>query len=274
MAFKCPECEFIADNKSQLLQHQRSANQWRSFNCEVCGARFRRKANLDRHMVKHKDDNNVHCQPCGRAFSRPDALERHLREKHQIRGWTKRRHNEIDSNQTTKRLCKADDPKLFYTISKVKDQWIPKIRTTASVYKVKFKDIEVTDDVLSALKILFSFLFDEMTKGSKSDDLVMMTIQSPSLGYPIVIPMDKLSTLTTDRFMAELERVLQSNEEFVLDESLIFEVTLCDMPEGGTVKLCKYLNTEKFLKDKKCIIRIQNKDELCCARAIITTKAQ
>ena len=113
MAFKCPECEFIADNKSQLLQHQRSANHWRSFNCEVCGAQFRRKANLDRHMVKHKDNNNVHCQTCGRAFSRPDALERHLREKHQIRGGTKRRLNEIDSNQTAKRLRKADDQKVF-----------------------------------------------------------------------------------------------------------------------------------------------------------------
>ena len=151
---------------------------------------------------------------------------------------------------------------------------MPKFRTTASVYKVKFKDVEVTDDVLSALKVLFSSLFDEMTKGSKSNDLVMMTIQSPSLDYPIVIPMDKLSTLTTDRFMAELERVLQSNEEFVIDESLIFEVTLVDMPEGGTGKRFKHLNTEKFLKDKKCIIRIQNNDELCCARAIITAKAQ
>ena len=63
--------------------------------------------------------------------------------------------------------------------------------------------------------------------------------------------MDKLSTLTTDRFMAELERVLQSNEEFVIDESLIFEVIFVDMPEGRTVKWCKYLNTEKFLEDKK-----------------------
>ena len=151
---------------------------------------------------------------------------------------------------------------------------MPKLRTTASVYKVKFKDIEVTDDVLSALKVFFSSLFDEMTKGSKSNDLVMMTIQNPSLDYPIVIPMDKLSTLTTDRFMAELERVLQSNEEFVIDESLIFEVTLVDMPEGGTGKRCKHLNTEKILKDKKCIIRIQNNDELCCARAIITAKAR
>ena len=29
---------------------------------------------------------------------------------------------------------------------------------------------------------------------------------------------------------------------------------------------------EKIAKKKKCIIRIQNKDDLCCARAIVTMK--
>ena len=45
----------------------------------------------------------------------------------------------------------------------------------------------MTDDVLFAQKVLFSSLFDEMTKGSKSNDLVMMTIQGQSLDCPIVI---------------------------------------------------------------------------------------
>jgi hypothetical protein len=80
--------------------------------------------------------------------------------------------------------------------------------------------------------------------------------------------------LTVDRFMAEIERVLQSHEEFVIDESLIFEVTLVDMANGGTRKRCKFVNTQKFLQNKKCILRIQNDDDLCCARAIITAKAR
>lgn len=36
--------------------------------------------------------------------------------------------------------------------------------------------------------------------------------------------------------MAESERVLQSNEDFVIDESLLFEITLVDMPKGGAQK--------------------------------------
>ncbi len=101
-----------------------------------------------------------------------------------------------------------------------------------------------------------------------------MTVQSPSLDYPIVIPFIRTPELTVDRFMAEIERVLQSNEDFVIDESLMFEVTLVDMPNGGAQKRCKYVDTGRFLEDKRCVIRIQNDDDLCCARAIITAKAK
>jgi hypothetical protein len=31
---------------------------------------------------------------------------------------------------------------------------------------------------------------------------------------------------------------------------------------------------ERFLRDKRCIIQIQNTDDMCCARAIVTAKAK
>ena len=74
--------------------------------------------------------------------------------------------------------------------------------------------------------------------------------------------------------MSEIERVIQSNEDFVIDSGLIIEVTLVDMPKGGVHKRCKFVNTDKFIKDKKCIIRILNNDDLCCARAIVIAKAK
>ena len=46
------------------------------------------------------------------------------------------------------------------------------------------------------------------------------------------------------------------------------------MPKGGVHKRCKFVNTDKFLKDKKCIIRILNNDDFCCARAIVTANAK
>ncbi len=46
------------------------------------------------------------------------------------------------------------------------------------------------------------------------------------------------------------------------------------MPSGCSRKRCRYVNFERFLKDKKCIIRIHNNAELCCARALVTAKAR
>ena len=153
---------------------------------------------------------------------------------------------------------------------RIKEQKIEKFKTTASSYKDSFKDIEVSEDVFGTLRRLFYGLFDDLTQGSKSEDLVRLTVQSPSLDYPIVIPFLKIPNLTSDRFMSEIERVIQSNEDFVIDSGLIIEVTLVDMLKGGVHKRCKFVNTDKFLKDKKCIIRILNNDDLCCARAIVT----
>lgn len=83
--------------------------------------------------------------------------------------------------------------------------------------------------------------------GANSKDLVRITVQSPSLDYPIVLPFMRTEQLTVDRFMAEIERVLQSNEEFVIDQSLLFEVILADLPDGGAQKRCKFVNSQKFL---------------------------
>ncbi|XP_053397354.1 uncharacterized protein LOC128556395 [Mercenaria mercenaria] len=275
MVFHCPECDFTADKKSELLKHQRVENHWRCFRCDICDARFTRKANLDRHMEKHRKMSNVHCSECGRCFSRPDNLQRHRLEKHQIGGGGQK----IPSDQKAdngyiKRLRKDDNPRDFYAISKMKEQCIPKFRTTASAYKFTFQDTEVTEDVLSTLRKLFSANFEDLTRESKPKDLVRLTVQTPSLDYPIVIPFLPITQLKTDRFMAELERVLQSNEDFAIDETLLFEVTVVDMPDGGTRKRCKHVNTEKFLHDKRCVIQIQNDDDLCCATAIVTAKAK
>lgn len=69
---------------------------------------------------------------------------------------------------------------------------------------------------------MFTTIVEELTKGAKSTYFVRMTVQTASLDYPIVIPFVKTPELTVDRFMAEIERVLQSNEDFVIDETLLF----------------------------------------------------
>jgi hypothetical protein len=55
---------------------------------------------------------------------------------------------------------------------------------------------------------------------------------------------------------------------FTFSRSFNFLMAIC------SGKRCDYVDTERFLNDKRCIIQIQNKDDMCCARAIVTAKAK
>ncbi|CAC5374270.1 unnamed protein product [Mytilus coruscus] len=76
-----------------------------------------------------------------------------------------------------------------------------------------------------------------------------------------------------ETLLREIERVLQSYEQFVLDDSLEIEMTHVELPVGGTRKQGKYVDLERFMKTKQCILTIRNRDDLCCARALVTAKA-
>jgi hypothetical protein len=82
-----------------------------------------------------------------------------------------------------------------------------------------------------------------------------------------------MNQLTSELLLTEIERVLQSNKQFILDHCVQLNITHVSLPKGGTGKRCDYVDTERFVKDKRCIIQIQNKDDMCCARAIVTAKA-
>ena len=80
--------------------------------------------------------------------------------------------------------------------------------------------------------------------------------------------------LTTERVLSEIERVVQSNHEFRLNDSVDVNLIHVEMPHGGKgTKRCE-INLEKHLTKKRSIIRIQNKDELCLARALVVAKAK
>jgi hypothetical protein len=60
----------------------------------------------------------------------------------------------------------------------------------------------------------------------------------------------KLSQLNAERFLSGIERVLQSYEQFVLDETLEIELINVSLPSGGIGKRCKYVDLEKTLLEK------------------------
>ena len=78
-----------------------------------------------------------------------------------------------------------------------------------------------------------------------------------------------------DELLDTLAGKLNSNEEFHPDRGLQVDVVLVRMPTPGSGRK-KYVGLRAFdvdSKRKRSIIRIQNNDELCCARAIVTMRA-
>ena len=121
------------------------------------------------------------------------------------------------------------------------------------------------------LSLLIEFT-GNITEFMDPTDLVRLTIQCPELDYPISLPFMRVGQLSAERLLAEIERVLQSYEEFVIDQSLVIELIHVRLP-AGRGKRC-YVDLERTMTEKQCFINIKNKDELCCARAIITAKAK
>ena len=80
------------------------------------------------------------------------------------------------------------------------------------------------------------------------------------------------------QLLDNISNLLNSNENFEIDDSLTLDVTHITMPSGlpkGKRKRHTFStdNYGDFLRSKRGVVRIMNHDELCCARAIVVAKA-
>ena len=82
--------------------------------------------------------------------------------------------------------------------------------------------------------------------------------------------------MNAERIMGEVQRVLQSNEQVSLQDGMQVHVVHVGMPQGGVAsgKRKHGFKLSKFLNSKKSVLRIQIKDSLCLARALVTNIAQ
>ena len=82
----------------------------------------------------------------------------------------------------------------------------------------------------------------------------------------------------TRQWIQQLANELNSSQTMDVSKDDFFaDMTLVETPSaGGRFKKynIKSLSFEEMLQKKQCIITIRNKDELCCARAIVTLKAR
>ena len=99
-------------------------------------------------------------------------------------------------------------------------------------------------------------------------------MNSPQLDRPISLPFLPRDSLTSERFLTAVEKVVQSNDQFTLGDSLNVNVFHAEMPQGSGRYRRDVIKIEAYLTKKDCIVQIKNKDDICWARAIVVAKAK
>ncbi len=164
----------------------------------------------------------------------------------------------------------------FYTINEVRQVKTKKFRTTATDYSVSFKGLEDLNVVQQGLnvRILFEQLLDDVTTGMKESDQIRFVLRTEQLDTPISLPFMPVSKLTPERVYSQIERVVQSHQEFRLDGSVVVDIVHVEMPEGKGKRKRSDINLGNHLKCKGSVITIRNDDDLCLARALVVAVAK
>lgn len=172
----------------------------------------------------------------------------------QIGRGLKRNPDDLEGPPVKRRITQYDDPEDSYRISVIGGHQIPKFNTTSTRYQITFKNIAIRGipNILKSLRILFNSIIKNITEYMDSSDLVRMSVQCPELDFALSLPFMRLSQLNAKRFFSEIERVLQSYEQFVLVQGLEIELIHVELPSGGIGKHCKFVDLEQMLHEKRC----------------------
>ena len=189
--------------------------------------------------------------------------------------------NQVGHGQKRKNDDDQDEEQgqYYYEIENVRKQYSKKFRMTSTNHTVRFNNVLDNVDLLETQQrtyAIFHHLLEDVTTDMNPNDQVRFVLRSDQLQTPISIPFCSLEELTTEKVLSNIEKVVQSNEEFRLNDTVTIDLVHVEMPQGSgksNVKRTTY-DIREYLKQKKSIISINNKDDFCLARALAVAIAR
>ena len=190
--------------------------------------------------------------------------------------------NEIQTGRGEKRKNESDDEsesedeqgQYLYQLESRRKYHSKKFGMTATDHRVRFNNVLADRDLLesyeSSLKI-FHHLLEEVKEGMAPNDQVRFILRSEQLETPISLPFMPVERLTAERVYSQIERVIQSNEEFRLNDTVTIDINHVESPvgSGGKGKKRTTFDIDDYLDEKHSVVRIKKyKDDLCLARAL------
>ena len=113
-----------------------------------------------------------------------------------------------------------------------KERHIKKYGTTRHTYTVQCTNQRDVEPTAENIENLFSSLMTELTAEVEPSHYMGLSIQSPSLDYPITLPYTRLRDFKTADLFKAIENTLNSNQDFAIDGRLKVELTHVAIPEG------------------------------------------
>ena len=185
----------------------------------------------------------------------------------------KRKSTNADEGISTSTLPEEN----FYVIENVKQVKSKKFRTTAVNYSVRFNNTENDLDLIESYERtqgIFEHLLDDRTSGMNEKDQVRFVFRSTQLDTPISLPFMAVLQLTPERVFSQIERVIQSNRDFRLNDTVVVDIVHVEAPQGSGKRKRGHIDIAEFLHKKRSVVTIQNKDDLCLARALVVAIAK
>ena len=161
----------------------------------------------------------------------------------------------------------------YYEMETVRKHHSKKFGMTATDHTVRFNNVLHDVNLLESherTQAIFHHLIEDVTADMNPNDQVRFVLRSDQLQTPISIPFMKVEQLTTERVFSQIEKVIQSNEDFRLNDTVTVDIIHVETPQGSGKSKVKRttLNIREYLKKKKSVIPINNKDDFCLARAL------
>ena len=165
----------------------------------------------------------------------------------------------------------------FYEIETTKKYNSKKFRMTATDHTIRFNNVLNDLDLVESherVQKIFEHLLNDVTGDMDERDQVRFVLRSDQLETPISIPFMPVLQLTPERVFSQIERVVQSNRDFRLNDTVMVDIIHVEAPQGSGRSKRTVLNIREYLHKKGSVITIQNNDNLCLARALVVAVAK
>ena len=178
---------------------------------------------------------------------------------------------------------KSDEPLLlekdFYEKESVTKHYSKKFEMTATDHTIRFNSVLGELDLIESYErtqAIFDHLLNDVTRDMNKKDQVRFVLRSNQLDKPISLPFMSVEQLTSERLFSQFERVIQSNQDFRLNDTVTVDIIHVEAPQGsGRRSKRTTLDIREYLRKKGSVITINNRgDKLCLARALIVAVAR